>query len=282
MRTAMAAKRLFQTFREVKEKRSVLERVREFKGKASIRYESEDFLVKTAESGPELLKVLQLRHDIFVKEWQGRKTYHGLDVDEYDFAGDHLMIIDKASGDVVGTYRLLCSKFTDRFYSQSEFNMSEFLIWPVVKLELGRACVHPLYRDGRIIDLLWKGLTRYIDEVEARYLFGCASLKSTDAKTIASVYKDLMKKEVWKDDFNIRATPKYSFKDFSFELGEDLNPREVRDLMPPLLRSYLHAGAFVFGEPALDKQFACVDIFTVLDMNCLNPKFRQRFFQQGS
>src|SRR5690606_22570614 len=122
-------------------------------------------------NGSELLKILQLRHDIFVKEWQGRKTYHGLDVDNYDFAGDHLMIIDKSNNEVVGTYRLLCSKFTDRFYSQSEFHMDEFLRWPVVKLELGRACVHPQYRDGSTIDLLWKGLTRYIDEVEARYLF---------------------------------------------------------------------------------------------------------------
>lgn len=275
----MAAKRLFQTFKEAKEKRSVLEKVREFNGKVNIRHESEDFLVKTAQNGAELLRVLQLRHEVFIREWQGRNTYHGLDVDNYDFAGDHLMIIDKQTGDVVGTYRLLSSEFTDQFYSQSEFFMDEFLRWPLVKLELGRACVHPRYRDGNTIDLLWKGLSRYIQASEARYLFGCASLKSTDPKTIASVFKEFQRKDVWKDDFNIRPTSKYQFKGFDIEQGEGLSPKEIRDLMPPLLRSYLHAGAFVFGHPALDKQFACVDIFTVLDMQCLNAKFRQRYFQ---
>jgi putative hemolysin len=265
----------------VKEKRSVLERIREFRGKVDLYHESGDFIVRTARNGAELRKVLQLRHDIFVREWQGRETYHGLDVDNFDFSGDHLMIIDKKTDEAVGTYRLLCSRFTDRFYSQNEFHLDEFLRWPVTQLELGRACVHPRYRDGGTIDLLWKGLSRYIQHVDARYLFGCASLKSTDPLTISSVYREFRRKEVWKNDFNIRAMPKYHFRRFDPEAATPLNPREVRDLMPSLLRSYLHAGAFVFGEPALDKEFACVDIFTVLDMHLLNPKFRQRFFQEG-
>lgn len=278
MRTATAAKRIIQTFKEVKEKRSVLQKVRDFRGHIQIRHESEDFIIKTVQTSGELLRVLQLRHEIFVREWQGRKSYHGLDVDSYDFAGDHLMIIDKNTSEVVGTYRLLCSRFTDRFYSQDEFNIDEFLAQPFTKLELGRACVHPDYRDGNTIDMLWKGLSRYIEASNSRYLFGCASLKTTDPFITASLLTELSKKGSFKNEFSIRPTAKYEFKDFSWDLAKEMSHRELRDLMPPLLRSYLHAGAHVYGEPALDKLFACVDIFTVLDVSVLNSKFRQRYF----
>jgi putative hemolysin len=118
--------------------------------------------VTTAQNGRDLREALELRHEVFIREWQGRSTFTHLDVDDYDFHADHLIIKDKRSEEVVGTYRLLSSRFTDRFYSASEFSMDTFQVFPGTKLEMGRACVHKDYRDGRSIDLLWKGLTQYI------------------------------------------------------------------------------------------------------------------------
>lgn len=283
MTKTQTARRLFQTFKEATSKKSILQRVREFQVKSPLLYETEEYLVKTAEDPQELMRVLELRHEIFVKEWQGRQAFHGMDVDSFDFSGDHLMIVKKSSREVVGTYRLLCSKFTDEFYSESEFDLGHFLGSAGTKLELGRACVRSDYRTGATIDLLWKGLSRYIDATSADYLFGCASLKTIDPALTASVFEYFSQKDLWKADFSIRPVKKYTFKEFSWTPGDTnqpgLTPQQAKEIIPPLLRSYIHAGAAIYGQPALDKLFQCIDILTILDMSHLNPKFRQRFFQ---
>lgn len=275
----LAARKLFRTFQEARQKKSLYQRVRDYRGNFNIRYETDDFVVSTAQSGVELFKVLELRHEIFLKEWQGRKAFHGLDVDEFDFTADHLLITNKRDGDVVGTYRLISSRVTPNFYSASEFELEDFLKMPGVKLEMGRACVRQDFRDGNTIDLLWKGLARYAFATKSDYLFGCASLKSDDPVVASRVYKTLRENEQWSDDYRIRATWDYQFPGFAMNGSEALSPIERREIIPPLLRSYLHAGAKVYGWPALDTEFACTDLLTILDWNRLNPRFQSRFLK---
>lgn len=264
-------------FKWIKTK-SLLQRLRGFEPNLSIYLETEDFIIKTARTPAELLEVLELRHEIFVQEWQGRSLPFGVDVDKYDFEADHLIIFSKKEEKAVGTYRLLCSRFTNRFYSQSEFDLSEFLRWGFTKLELGRACVHPDYRDGNTIDLLWKGLSRYIELADVRFLFGCSSVRIVDQRRAESLMKSFFEKGQWSDDFNIRPVRKYSYPKFSMESAFSVPPSEFRQLVPPLLRSYLSAGAKVYGQPAFDREFSCIDIFTILDLKQLSPRFKQRFF----
>ena len=58
-----------------------------------------------------------------------------------------------------------------------------------------------------------------------------------------------------------------------------LHQSEKRGLISALLRSYLAAGAKVYGWPALDRDFACTDLLTILDWRQLNPRFQSRFFK---
>ena len=264
-------------FKWIKTK-SLLQRLRSFEPNLSIYLEYEDFIVKTARTPSELLEVLELRHEVFVEEWQGRSLPFGVDIDKYDFEADHLIIWSKKQQKAVGTYRLLCSKFTQRFYSQSEFNLEHFLRWGFTKLELGRACVHPDFRDGNTIDLLWKGLTRYTELSGVRFLFGCSSVRLTNQRRAESLMKSFFEKGQWSDDYDVRPTRKYSYPHFSMESGFAISAQESRQLVPPLLRSYLSAGAKVYGHPAFDKEFACIDVFTILDLHNINPRFKQRFF----
>jgi putative hemolysin len=277
MGATATAKNIFRTFQEARQKKSLYQRVREYRGFVQIKYETDDFLVTTAQTGHELFKVLELRHEVFVEEWQGRKAFHGLDVDRYDFIADHLMIVDKRINEVVGTYRLMSSHFSHDFYAASEFEIEDFIRLPVTKLEMGRACVHSNYRDGNTIDLLWKGLTRYIFTTKTEYLFGCASIKSTNPEQIGRVYKTLRDQGSWSDDYRVRAHWDYQFPGFAMNGPDGLNPAEKRELLPALLRSYLHAGAKVYGWPALDTDFACTDLLTILDWKQLNPRFQSRF-----
>lgn len=274
------AKRWLKTLQELREYKGFYRRIKDYQGHVVVTYESDDFLVKTADSTEDLLRVLELRHEIFIREWQGRKALHGWDVDHYDFEGDHLLIIDKRVDEVVGTYRLLCSKFTNNFYSDSEFDLRELVATPWVKLEMGRACVHQEYRDGNTIDLLWKGLSSYIRQENVHYLFGCSSVKSMDASEVSGLYRYFRDKEAWVDDFRIRAREKYEFPKFSMEDGsKDLTIPQAREMIPPLLRSYLHAGAKVYGYPALDRDFECTDLLTILDLSRLNKKFQSRYLE---
>ncbi len=274
---ANTARNLFKTFKEAREKKTVLQKVREYRRYIQVEYESDDYLVKTAEGGADLLKVLQLRHEVFVEEWQGRKTFHGLDVDAYDFNADHLMIFDKRINEVIGTYRLLSSHFTQNFYSMNEFTLSEFMRIPAVKLEMGRACVHPNFRDGVVIDQLWKGLSQYITKSKTEYLFGCSSIKNISPIAISRLFQTFKDQGSWTDEFAIRATYEYEFTGFKPGDCTALDHAEKRALLPPLLRSYLHAGARVYGTPALDRDFSCTDIMTILKWSDLNGRFQSRF-----
>ena len=277
MSATVLAKNLFRTFQEARHKKSLLQQVREYRGFVHVHYETDQFVVETAQTSNQLLKVLELRHEIFVEEWQGRRAFHRMDVDQYDFSADHLLITDKSINEVVGTYRLLSSHFNNRFYSSEEFDLSQFLRLPAVKLEMGRACVHSEYRTGQVIELLWKGLSRYITKTKTEYLFGCSSVKSMRADVVSQIVNSLCEQGQWTDQYEVRPTEDYQFPGFLRAAGLPLGPAERKQLIPPLLRSYLHAGAYVYGWPALDRDFGCTDMLTILDWNNLNPRFRQRF-----
>ncbi len=271
------AQKMFQSMQDVYDRRQLLEKLKAFEPKYRVAAESEDFVIKTAESYEELLDILRLRHEVFVTEWQGKNKIFRVDVDRFDWLCDHLMILDKSTGDIVGTYRLIGSQFSDMFYSGSEFQFDQFLAVPGIKLELGRACVHAEFRTGQVMDLLWQGLSSYIVVSNTRYLFGCSSVKTIDVKVINALYSDFKSRERWSDEYDIRPLPEYDFA--GFEISDSYEKDLVsKENIPPLLRSYLHAGAKIYGKPALDREFACFDLFTILDLQQLNKKFHQRYF----
>ena len=278
MRGLATAKNWVRSVHQARVKKSLYQRIREYECNIHVFLESEDFLVKSAHRSFELLKALQLRHEIFIREWQGREAPHGLDVDDLDFEADHLLIIDKRNGETVGTYRLLCTRFCENFYSENEFQMEGFLSTPWVKLELGRACIHRDYRDGNTIDLLWKGLARYIELSQAHYLFGCASIRTEDPAVVSGLVKYIEGKYGEGEDFGIQPTPDYVLTGYDSVIPKEMSPAECKELIPPLLRSYLHAGAKIYGAPSWDRSFNCVDLLTILRVRDLNPKFRSRFF----
>ncbi len=237
--------------------------------------ETSRYRLKTATGAAELEEICRLRHGIFLGE-EGVET-GDLDVDEFDLVCDHLVIEDKGDGRLVGTYRMLSSEWTDRFYSQGEFTLNKFLASPGVKLELGRACIHPDHRNGAVIDLLWKGIGEYARLTGANQLFGCSSVKTTCKKVAAGLCAHLALEGMVEDSFGISPTPNY---DMGIDWDEPyLLTGEEKNHLPPLLRSYLGAGARVHGAPAFDEPFACIDFLTVLDLANVSPSYARRYFQ---
>ncbi len=253
----------------------------DFKAKWTLSIEVEDFIVKIAETKDDIIKAQKLRHKIFLEEGLGKTHNSGLDFDEFDNYADHLMILDKRTDEAVGTYRLLHSSHAPKFYSQGEFFLDQFLKIEDPKLEMGRACTHMDYRNGRTMDLLWQGLSRYIALSQTRYLFGCSSVKSTDPTYMFSMMKSMANNEQLKWDYEIHPVEEFYWPE-SRQLLEKAAPLAgYTKELPPLLRSYLNAGSFVYGFPAYDKDFLCFDLLTILDLRQLNKKFQARYNPTG-
>jgi putative hemolysin len=58
-----------------------------------------------------------------------------------------------------------------------------------------------------------------------------------------------------------------------------MEPIEAKGLIPPLLRSYFSAGSKVYGQPALDVEFKCIDFITILDMEQISSSYKRRYFK---
>ena len=254
---------------------------RQFRPKVSLIIENRRFIIKTVENTLELEKALNLRYEVFYKEALKKSSFVHIDVDKYDLICDHLIIIDKEIDQVIGTYRLISSTFSEKFYSETEFVMDKVKNASGIKLELGRACVDRRYRNGLAIALLWKGVSEYMKKVEAKYLFGCSSISTTNIVEVSLIYKYIKELHLSADNFRVFPKPKYKVKELNYYQEAfdkyNINTKAIADFIPPLLKSYFKAGSVICGEPALDKKFKCADFFTILDIDTLSGAYDKKY-----
>lgn len=197
----------------------------------------------------------------------------GLDEDPYDLRCHHLLVEHQASGQVVGTYRLMTKPMAGPtgFYSETEFHLETLPAGILDEgLELGRACVASDHRSGRVIYLLWKGIAQYMAYNRLRYLFGCCSVPATDPGVGLKLHAQLAREGHLNDGFLSRATRSCSCLDGS-AVSRDV-------AIPPLFRVYLEMGAKVCSEPAIDRQFGVIDFLIVLDLEELDSGTQRRMF----
>ncbi len=268
-RRPLRALRNFNAVRHLKKSKFPLD---DFKPKVQVYQSTSNFILKTAESPFELRQVLKLRHEVFYRELLDRSHSTNLDFDEFDSVCDHLIIIDRKTKKIVGTYRMICSSFSDRFYSQGEFELDGVLAQPGNKLELGRACIALKYRTGTIINLLWKGVAEYIRKTNSKYLFGCASVHTVDAVIASRLLALLRHKGLAIDGLEVRPTEKFQCK-LPRVAADDAFEKEI----PGLIQSYIAAGAKFYGEPALDVDFHCFDFFMMLKVDEMTRLFKRRY-----
>ncbi|MCL4244163.1 MAG: GNAT family N-acetyltransferase [Candidatus Dadabacteria bacterium] len=256
-------------------------KLRQFRTKVPINIESNRFVIKTVENMSELEKALDLRYEVFYRETLNKDNFTRTDIDKFDSICDHLIILDKKQNMVIGTYRFISSTFSDKFYSESEFDIEQVKNAPGVKLELGRACVHKDYRNGTGIALLWKGLTEYFRTIKAKYLFGCSSIGTTNVVEISLIYKYIKELYLSPEDFRVFPKEKHRIKELDHYISAfdkfGIKTESIEEFIPPLLKSYLKAGSVICGEPAIDMKFKCADFFTVLDLELLSKSFEKRY-----
>jgi putative hemolysin len=259
-----------------------------YTSKIPIFLDKKNFIIKTAEDSKELHEALKLRHEVFLEELLHKKKKSGLDKDHFDKRCDHLLIYEKATGKLIGTYRLQSSLHTKRWYTATEFHMKQIRKLPGNKLELGRACVHPDYRNGVTIALLWEGIHAYMLASDTRYMFGCSSIKTMDKDEIRRIYYYLMQQNHITEEHKVRPKGRFSVHGLHRHLKKhprfhaNLEAADIQQKIPSLLQSYLKVGAKVCGRPALDRSFRCIDFLTLLDVSELREQFARRMQNRDS
>ncbi len=239
------------------------------------------YIIKTADSADEFAKTIALRNEVFLKEFAGKDEEPGellCDLEARDQDADFLIIKEAGTGDVLASYRLICSKFSRDFYSKSEFSLGSFLDEEGTKLELSRACVRADKRSsGILVHLLWRGLVAYIQATGSRYLFGCSSVQYLHLPELVKVYRQLNALNALTEAFHVKPLPEYKILDT--EGLRLMNPQASESAidLPPLLLAYVRAGAKIHGAPAYDQDFGCLDLFTVLDFDNLDSAFAKRY-----
>lgn len=258
-----------------------LKRLRLLEPHADVLIDTPQFTVETISNPADLREIFRLRYDVFFREFAGRGDRFCLmpyDVDLHDFACDHLAVRDKETGRLVATYRLLFQEEGEEktFYTETEFDLSEFRNIRGNKLELGRACVHRDYRSGTVISLLWKGLCQYAKKTRTRYMFGCSSLCRTEFACLPFILQQLAKRDSLVSDFSVPVKREYHRTTYP-QLSLPSEVSEGAKSMPSLMNMYLLAGAKMGADFAYDEEMDCLDFFTVLDFTKLPPSFERRF-----
>lgn len=234
------------------------------------------YAVKIADSEESIRAAQVLRFLVFNLELNEGldASYDTLtDADEYDAVCDHLLVEDRASGEVVGTYRLQTGTAAGShlgYYSASEFDLTPFDGVRSQTVELGRACVHRDHRNLSVLSLLWRGIIEYARDREARYLIGCSSLSSQNEDEGMALYHSLRADYLAPDAFITKPLPDYQCHT---NLEADAMPK-VR--APRLLAAYLAMGARICGEPAIDRQFRTIDFLTFIDLGRMDSEVLQR------
>ena len=222
----------------------------------------------------EIREAQRLRYTVFAEEMGARlpSVLPAHDIDLYDPFCDHLLVRELASGEVVGTYRILTPEASRRvgsYYSEQEFDLTRLAFLRPRMAELGRSCVHPAHRNGTVISRLWMGLADYMTRYGYDYVVGCASIGMADGGHIAArVHRQLAARHLAPVEWHV--TPRN-------RLPVDLLDDGKTTPLPPLIKGYSRLGALMCGEPAWDPDFNTADLLMLLPMAQLNRSYARRF-----
>jgi len=248
--------------------------------------------VRLAETDHEVEAAQRLRYHVFYEEMGAIPSddmrMSGRDFDRFDDVCDHLLVVDREAFDddgqpmVVGTYRLIRDVDARRaggFYTADEYDIA-----PMLKgfegahlLELGRSCVLKNYRTRPgAMQLLWRGVMVYNARFAIDVMFGCASFAGTDPKALALPLSYLHHFHMGPPALRVRANPA-RYVDMNLMSKEAVDPKEAVRKLPPLLKGYVRAGAWIGDGAVIDRQFGTTDVLIILPVERIDPRYFEHY-----
>lgn len=237
----------------------------------------ERYVVRFARTAAEIDAALRLRFEVFNLELlEGLESSYitERDEDRFDAICHHLLVLERETGAVIGTYRLQTLEMAQsaaNFYCSEEFRLEQ--LPPEIlsgALEIGRACITLNHRNSRVLFLLWKGLADFAVAQRKRYLFGCCSLTSQDAAEGEKARRRIEQGGFYHQDFFVAPRSEYICESDSIAEFDEWE-------LPKLFLTYLRFGAKVCSPPAIDREFKTIDFFVMFDLETITEKYRRMF-----
>ena len=251
--------------------------------------EIKNFVIKIAEKKSELKKAQALRYSVFYKEKKAipsiSKKILKLDYDKVDKFADHLIVIDNnrkgSKNKIVGTYRLVRGDIAAHcggFYTSSEFDLSKILNSYKHNqiLELGRSCVHQGYRNGTIMNLLWKAIAKYVKLYDIKILLGCASFHGTDVLKYSNELSYLRKNFSLPDDLSVNSLKPKIYPTYTAS-NSNINDLRTFVKLPPLIKGYIRIGGKVSHDCFVDYKFNTIDLCVIVKTDNIDEKYKKKY-----
>ncbi len=226
----------------------------------------------------EVRQAQALRHAVFAGEMGARLStpVPGYDIDLFDDYCEHLLVRDEASGDVIGTYRVLTPAQARRVgstYSDTEFDLTRLRALRSRMVELGRSCVHRDHRHGGVIMALWTALGEFMTRNQLDTMIGCASIPMMqggvfNGDVAASIWRQVRERHLAPIEWQVRPRLPLPLGTLNDQL--DVEP-------PALIKGYLRLGTKVLGPPAWDPDFNSADLPMMMRIGDLHPRYRKHF-----
>ncbi|KQD05741.1 GNAT family N-acetyltransferase [Acinetobacter soli] len=216
----------------------------------------------------ELEEVQRFRAEQFGPQF-GIHFDSGLDQDVYDFGCEHAVLREKWSGEIVAYTRLkhFLGHELAQSYSAQEFDVVGHLSHVPSVVEIGRTCVHPQFRSGKALSILWLNLVpKILWSMKAKYLMGCVSIHLDN--NAARVYHTHRKIQQLTSAQSLDIASKHPYEPqhpaYSFTQDERI---------PKLFQMYLSMRARLSKQAFYDEAFQCLDYFVLLEVNQIAKSF---------
>lgn len=242
-------------------------------------------VIRLANSADELDAAQALRYRVFYDE-MGAKPDAQMqasrrDFDKFDTICDHLLVVDAERKDdpVVGTYRFIRrehARAAGSFYSASEYDITKLASFPGTVLELGRSCVDAGYRNRATMQLLWRGVSEYVNAYGIDLMFGCASLPGTDPQQLAVQLSYLYHYHLAPEALRATALP-HRKVEMNLLPKEAIDPKRALASLPPLLKGYLRVGGFIGDGAVVDHQFNTTDVCIIVKTDLIEERYTRHY-----
>jgi putative hemolysin len=246
-----------------------------------------NFSLRLAQTEADIDAAQALRYRVFYQEMAAKPSAEMArlqrDFDPFDEVCDHILVTDDTIGDgadaVIATYRLLRGSVAasfGRFYTASEYDITNLYGLPGEMLELGRSCVDSNSRDRLTMQLLWRGIAAYVFHHDISLMFGCASLHGTDPGALALPLSYLYHFHLAPPALRTKALPDL-YVDMNFLPPDKVDPKAALATLPPLVKGYLRLGGFVGDGAVVDDQFNTTDVCVVVKTELVTEKYYRHY-----
>jgi putative hemolysin len=238
---------------------------------------SNRYTIKFAKSEQEVDEALKLRYRVFKEELDRKFRFQDeRDRDQFDDQSHHLIVIENESQKIVGTYRLQTYEQAvqgNGFVSSHRFHIEQLPPEVLNKsVEVGRACIDPAHRSGRVLFLLWKGFAGYLTHFEKRYLFGYSAFNTDNPEVLLNTYELLKQEGKIHPDYHVEVKNPFKIDQ------SNLRGKTTETDIPPLLQNYLDVGSYVCSRPSFNEQDKLGHCIILLDVEKISDKIRKLFF----